>query len=162
MAPEDNRAKDLINVMRQIPFPVTIVTASNGTSARGITIGSFTSLSMEPPLISFNVEKESQMHEVLQESSSFVVQIPHADQQELCTRFALPDQSDEEQFDGLAYRLSEKGVPVLDDVVAVLECTPYKQVEAGDHTLIIGKVERVEILKNDPAILYLNGVYLST
>ncbi|MEX2601807.1 MAG: flavin reductase family protein [Balneolaceae bacterium] len=161
MASEDKRAEDLINVMRQIPFPVTVVTASNGSSTRGITIGSFTSLSMEPPLISFNVEKESQMHEILQECDSFVVQIPHAAQDELCTRFALPDQSDEEQFEGIAYRLSEKGVPILEDVVAVLECSPYKWVDAGDHTLIIGEVEKVEILKNDPAILYLNGAYLN-
>lgn len=153
------RADALKQVMRQMPYPVTIVTAAVDGSRRGITIGSFTSLSMDPPLVSFNVDQSSQMHDLLKKSDYFLVHIPHEKQVDLCSRFALPDQTGEEQFQDISYTENEYGIPVLTDMVAVIECKDYKQVEAGDHTIFIGEVLKVSILKENAAILYLNGDY---
>ncbi len=154
-----DNAEELKEVMRLLPYPVTVVTAVASNRKRGITIGSFTSLSMNPPLISFNVTIESQMHEILVEAERFVVHIPGSGQQELCTRFAIPDQSDQEQFEGIQYEQENNGPPVLDGVIAEVHCKVYKLIEAGDHSVIIGEVESIKRNREELSILYCNGAY---
>lgn len=154
------RGEALRGVMRHVPYPVAIVTAAAGERIRGITIGSFTSLSMNPPLISFNLEKTAQMHPLLAEASHFAVHIPGANQANLCDRFALPDFSGPEQFDAVEYHRDERGTPILDDVVAVIHCRKYNMAEGGDHSVVMGEVLDVE--QNEatrPGILYFEGGY---
>lgn len=155
------QADDLKRVMRQLPYPVTIVTAADGSVQRGITIGSFTSVSLDPPLVSFNVEKEAQMHELLVKATHFSVHIPETSQTDLCTNFSIPDQSAAEQFDQLDYTYNSYGTPVLPDVVAAIHCKKYTSIEAGDHSIFIGEVLEIDLLKEDAAVLYLNGSYRS-
>lgn len=147
--------------MRLLPYPVTVITAIAGNRMRGITIGSFTSLSMEPSLVSFNVQRESQMHMIIEKADRFVVHIPSAGQQELCSRFALPDQNDEEQFEGVDYTIDEGFPPVISDTIAVIYCRIFKIIETGDHSLIIGEVEQIKRNREEPSILYCNGAYQS-
>jgi 3-hydroxy-9,10-secoandrosta-1,3,5(10)-triene-9,17-dione monooxygenase reductase component len=156
---KSDNAEELKEVMRLLPYPVTVVTTVADNRQRGITIGSFTSLSMEPPLISFNVTKDSQMHELLEIAEQFVVHIPGSGQQEICTRFALPDQSDEEQFQGIRFKQSENKPPVLEGVIAEIHCSMYNLVEAGDHSIVIGKVESIKRNREELSILYCNGTY---
>jgi 3-hydroxy-9,10-secoandrosta-1,3,5(10)-triene-9,17-dione monooxygenase reductase component len=156
---QQDTAGELKEVMRLLPYPVTVITAVAGGRKRGITIGSFTSLSMDPPLISFNVTTDSQMHELLAEAVRFVVHIPGAGQQELCMRFALPDQSDEEQFDGLSFKQDKGGPPVLDGAIAEIHCTRFRLIPAGDHSIVIGRVERIKRNREELSILYCNGTY---
>lgn len=156
---QQDPAEVLKEVMRLLPYPVTVITAVAGGRKRGITIGSFTSHSMEPPLISFNVTIDSQMHELLAKAERFVVHIPGAGQQELCTRFALPDQSEEEQFDGLSFKQENGGPPVLDGVIAEIHCTMFRLFQAGDHAIVIGRVERIKRNREELSILYCNGTY---
>jgi 3-hydroxy-9,10-secoandrosta-1,3,5(10)-triene-9,17-dione monooxygenase reductase component len=156
---KSDNAEELKEVMRLLPYPVTVVTTVADNRQRGITIGSFTSLSMEPPLISFNVTKDSQMHELLEIAEQFVVHIPGSGQQEICTRFALPDQSDEEQFQGIRFKQSENKPPVLEGVIAEIHCSMYNLVEAGDHSIVIGKVESIKRNREELSILYCNGAY---
>jgi 3-hydroxy-9,10-secoandrosta-1,3,5(10)-triene-9,17-dione monooxygenase reductase component len=156
-----DNAEELKAIMRLLPYPVTVITARAGGRMRGITIGSFTSLSMEPTLISFNVTRDSQMHTVLEQADRFVVHIPGSDQQELCTRFALPDQTDEEQFEGIDYSIENGFPPVIDNTIAEIYCRMFKIVKAGDHSLIIGEVEQIKQNREEPSILYCNGAYQS-
>ncbi|MGF1668824.1 MAG: flavin reductase family protein [Balneolaceae bacterium] len=159
MSKESLHAKALKKVMRRIPYPVTIVTAAFENSRRGITIGSFTSLSLDPPLISFNVGKESQMHTLISQARHFAVHIPGADQADLCNHFALPDQTDSEQFYGIAADTHSLGIPLLKNVNAVLICKSDSLVDTGDHSIVIGEILEVQQMKKDPAILYLDGRY---
>lgn len=157
-----NEADNLIRVMRHLPFPVTVVTARLGRRRRGITIGSFTSLSLDPPLISFNVTDDSQMDQLLPESNPFVVHFPGSRQEALCTRFSLPDQQDDEQFDGIELDADDlESPPLLSGVNSRLHCLVENRVLAGDHTIIIGRVIRAEFLEESPAMLYMNGAYRS-
>ena len=154
------RGKSLRKVMRQLPYPVTIVTASAGEQIRGVTIGSFTSLSMEPPLVSFNIEHKAQMFPLLAEANHFVVHIPGTSQAELCNRFAVPDLSGTEQFARINYSLNDQDVPVLKGVVAVIHCQKYDLIEAGDHSVVVGEVLKIERHKTEePGILYFNQAY---
>lgn len=152
-------ARDLVDLMRCVPFPVTIVTASAGEEMRGVTIGSFTTLSMAPPLISFNLSIDSRMHALMEKAEAFVVHIPGAQQAELCRRFALPDLEGDEQFEQIPFRRANGSPPVLDGVIAEIHCRLHQRVVAGDHSIIIGEVERVEQHRREPGLLYLDGSY---
>lgn len=147
--------------MRRVPAPVTVVTATGAKEARGATIGSFTSVSLDPPLISFNLEQGSQMHEVMEETSHFAVHILEAGQAALCTHFARPDCSGAEQLGDIAYHLDSYGNPILDAALAILRCRTHARVRAGDHSIIIGEVVEVEERGEGTALLYHNRTYCS-
>lgn len=147
------------DVMRRVATPVVVVTAVDPAGeVRGITIGSFTSLSLEPPLICFNVMEQARMHGIIQEADAFTVHILRSDQVALSTHFALPDLSGEEQFRPIPHTLRGDGIPVLDDALAIMHCAMHERVPAGDHSIIIGRVEETKICSpGDPLLYYDRG-----
>ncbi len=153
------KGEDLRAVMRHVPSPVTIVTFASPEGAKGITIGSFTSVSLDPPLISFNVMHESSMHDVLLEAENYAVQILREDQVALSERFSIPDQSSKEQFEGVMHHMDGDAMPVLDNVLAILRCRPFNAVSAGDHTLFIGEVLDVTSMSSGKPLLYYQQSY---
>ena len=153
--------EDLRGVMRRVPAPVTVVTAAGADEARGATIGSFTSVSLDPPLVSFNVDRESQMHEVLRETAHFAVHLLSDDQSQLCTHFAVPDQSGTDQLAAVRHRPDEHGTPILEAAPAVLYCRWYEAFGAGDHTIVVGRVTRLEERTEASPILYYEQDYRS-
>lgn len=153
--------EDLRGVMRRVPAPVTVVTAAGADEARGATIGSFTSVSLDPPLVSFNVDRESQMHEVLRETAHFAVHLLSDDQSQLCTHFAVPDQSGTDQLAAVRHRSDEHGTPILEAAPAVLYCRWYEAFGAGDHTIVVGRVTRLEERTEASPILYYEQDYRS-
>ena len=163
-APPDLGGEALRLVMRHVPSPVTVVSAVADGIVRGVTIGSFTSASLEPPLISFNLSREGQAHPVIAAAAHFAVHVLHEHQAHLATRFALPDQTPEAQFAGVPHRLNPHGVPILDGVLAVLHCRAYAVYEAGDSDIVVGEVTAVEQQDESPhdgdrALLYQNRAY---
>ncbi len=156
-----NIASDLKNAMRQLPFPVTIVTAAIGKEKRGITIGSFTSLSLDPPLISFNVDHDATIYDLITRATHYAVHIPQPEQSPLCDNFAVSGQSVEEQFDGVDHHRSGYGSPILSDVSTVIQCRAYDKIEAGDHTIIVGEVVEVTQDDKNPGVLYYDRSYRS-
>lgn len=148
-------------VMRRVPSPVTVVTARGEEEMRGITIGSFTSTSLNPPLISFNVEREAQMHDVLAGAERYAVHVLRVDQAYLSNHFAVPDRTGAEQFEKVSYHTDDDGTPVLDGVLAVLHCRRYAAYEAGDHSIFVGEVEAIEAAEEAAPLLYFNRSYRS-
>lgn len=157
--PEPVDGDMLRTVMRRVPSPVTIVTAVGAGERRGITIGSFTSVSLEPPLICFNVNRTAQMHDVIMAASRFAVHILAEDQAHLSNHFAVPDRSGREQFESVSYAIDAHGTPVLNDVTAVLHCTHHRTFVAGDKSIIVGKVAEVELNEDRGAVLYYKRGY---
>ncbi|MEM6646507.1 MAG: flavin reductase family protein [Bacteroidota bacterium] len=148
-------------VMRAVPSPVTVVTAvTPDGEVRGMTIGSFTSVSMAPPLISFNVQRSARMSEVLAEAMHFSVHVLAADQSAYSNRFASPKMASEAQFDGIPHAPDAHGVPILDDALARLDCVPFAIHPAGDHILVLGEVTNVvEPTSERAPLLYLDRAY---
>ena len=128
-------------VMRRVPSPVVVVTAQGEEEPRGITIGSFTSVALEPPLVSFNVGRESRMYGVMEHCSRYAVHVLSEQQASLATRFAEPGLTGQEQFD------------------ARFHCTPHSSVPAGDHILYVGLVVDVETPPDQGAVLYYQSSY---
>lgn len=145
--------------MRRVPSPVVVVTAEGEGEARGITIGSFTSVALAPPLVSFNVGRESRMYRVMEACSRFVVNVLGEGQAHLAKRFAVPGLTGAEQFEAVSYTRDEHGTPLLEDVTARLTCKPHEAMPAGDHVLYVGLVVDVDECADRGAVLYYQSTY---
>jgi len=116
---------------------VTIITSeANGVKA-GITANSFSSVSLDPPLILWSVKKTSTSWPVFAQSRSFAVNVLASDQAELARQFA---RSGVDKFAGVAWERGEKGAPLLAHVAAQFECLRHIEYEGGDHLIVIGEV----------------------
>ena len=146
--------------MRRVPAPVVVITARGETEARGITIGSFTSVALDPPLVSFNVGRESRMYDVMEACSRYVVHVLSEEQVHLAKRFAVPGLTGEEQFQAVSsFTQAGEGPPLLADVSARLHCVPQDAIEAGDHTLYVGQVVEIDRPPDAGAVLYYQSSY---
>ncbi len=142
-------------VMRRVASPVTVVTAAADGEARGATIGSFTSVSLDPPLVSFNVQKASAFYAALSRAEAFAIHLLTDAQAELANHFALPDLTGEAQFADVPHVQTAPGQPpVLEDTFGVLFCRRFAVHDAGDHALFIGRVARVLEAEGAGPLLY--------
>ncbi len=146
-------------VMQRVASPVTVVTVASGGERRGATIGSFTSVSLDPPLISFNVQKDSSLHVALLGAEAFAVHLLGEAQADLANHFALPDLTSEEQFRDVPHGTAPDGSPVLPDTFGVLHCAPYAVHDAGDHSLFLGRVLRITEAEAAGPLLYYDRSY---
>ncbi len=137
----DEAREGLRQAMRQVPSPVSVVTASDGRGEiRGITIGSFTSASLSPPLLSFNISREAGIYDLLARADRFALHVLHEGQAHLSDRFATPDMPGVEQFRGVDYRVDAQGLPLLADALATFLCARHAAYDAGDHAILLGRV----------------------
>lgn len=151
----------LRRVMRHVPSPVTVVTVKGESEIRGITIGSFTSASLRPPLISFNVSRDAQIYDAITTSSRFNLHVLSDDQAHLSDHFATPDMTGREQFEGVPYRVDALGTPIIFDALVVMFCERYAVYDAGDHSIVVGQVTGVEDGIEGRPMLYYDRSYRS-
>ncbi len=137
---------------------VTVVSTVNGTGEFfGLTANSFTSLSLDPPLVLFCLDHKALSFDAFHDAGHFVVNVLGEGQEELSAHFA---RSSVDKWNGLAYETWESGCPVLPDCIAVLECHTVARHEGGDHLIIIGRVERVRYDEGEVRpLLYYKGRY---
>lgn len=158
---KQKQAEALKKAMRQLPSPVAIATAAIGKKKRGITIGSFTSLSLDPPLISFNIDRDAQMHPLITRATHFAIHLPEPNQAYLCDHFATSGQSGAEQFKEIENSRSAYGSPILRNITTVIQCRAYDQIKTGDHSIIIGEVVEVRQDNTNARLLYYDRSYRS-
>lgn len=147
------------NTLAKFCTGVTIVTTKNQDGLHGLTVNSFTSVSLDPPLILICIQKNGSSHSTLSRSETFVVNILSAEQKELSDRFANSALDSEERFRGLNFRISENGVPILAGNLGHLECRVVNQFEGGDHTIFIGQVENGDFSKGRQPLLFYESGY---
>ncbi len=114
---------------------LTTVTA-DGRPA-GMTANSLASVSLEPPLLAVSIGHDATLHAALLGCTAFVVNVLEASQEAISRRFA-GEHAD--RFDGVGYRLSDRGLVLLDGAHAHIECERHALFEAGDHTIVVGRV----------------------
>lgn len=146
-------------LMRRVPSPVVVVTARNAQEARGITIGSFSSVALKPPLVSFNVGCESQMYDVMENCERFAVHVLSEQQAHLAKQFAVPNLSGSKQFESVPHSRDAHGIPILENVSAVFHCVPHDSLPAGDHVLYVGLVVDLEEHPDRGAVLHYKSGY---
>lgn len=121
---------------------VTVVTTEHDGEPYGMTVASFASLSLNPPLVLVCIEKNVRTHEALTAAQKFGVSILSATQADLSGRFASKKIDD--KFAGVAVtRGAELGVPLLDGAICAIECRVHSELPGGDHTIFVGEVMSV-------------------
>ncbi len=135
---------------------VTVVTVSHEDAQYGITVSSFTSLSLDPPLVLICIDKRVMSHAVLRQAGSFAVNILAHDDEHLSRHFASREQN---KFKGIAYHTGITGAPLLEGVLATVECKIVQQVDGGDHTIFIGEVLAGTAYDGKPLIYYRSGYH---
>ncbi|MBO2447940.1 flavin reductase family protein [Actinomadura barringtoniae] len=134
---------------------VVVITASSGGSPTGLTATSFSSVSLEPPLVSFNVDRSSTTWPALGAADRFAVNILAGDQAELAARFAR--RGVDRFAPPTSWRADEHDTPVLDGACAHLFCSPYATIDIGDHILVVGLVIDADLLTGGRPLLYHRG-----
>ncbi|MFC3533317.1 p-hydroxyphenylacetate 3-hydroxylase reductase component [Vogesella facilis] len=135
---------------------VTIVTAATPDGQRaGVTANSFNSVSLDPPLVLWSIDKRSGSLAVFDAASHFAVNILAADQIELSNQFARPK---DDKFAGIAVETGAGGAPLFADCAARFQCEKYQQLDGGDHWIMIGKVVAFDDLGRSP-LVYHQGTY---
>lgn len=133
-------ATDLRRSLGCFPTGVAVVTAmSRAGTPLGVTISSFNSVSMDPPLILWSLALKALSLDDFRQAGHFAVNVLSQDQAELPRVFSSPV---EERFDGLAWTKGHGSAPVLAGSAAVFECATHAQYEGGDHEIFIGRVLR--------------------
>jgi flavin reductase (DIM6/NTAB) family NADH-FMN oxidoreductase RutF len=133
---------------------VTILSVAGPEGPIGMTANSLSSVSLHPPLVSVCVDREAAMHDIILQADDFVVNVLSSQQETLARRFA---DKDVDRFDGVGYHLSPDGLILLEGVLAHIECRRYREHQAGDHTMIIGKVVGGETSDGRPLLYYRGG-----
>jgi len=137
---------------------VTVMTAlDEDGNLVGMTANSFTSLSLDPPLIVWSLRLSSRSFNTYQSAARFTVNILAEDQVDISNRFAS---SGVDRFEGVAYTPGLGGVPLINGCVSYLECSLEASYPGGDHVLFIGRVERIHTHEGRP-LAYGSGGYLS-
>ncbi|HZB96708.1 MAG TPA: flavin reductase family protein [Herpetosiphonaceae bacterium] len=135
---------------------VTVVTVSHDKVLYGITVSSFTSLSLNPPLVLICIDKHVITYGVLQEAGTFAVNILAEDGEHLSRHFASREQ---DKFTGIAYHTGITGAPLLEDVLATIECRIVGQADGGDHTIFMGEVLAGTTHSGKPLIYFRSGYH---
>jgi flavin reductase (DIM6/NTAB) family NADH-FMN oxidoreductase RutF len=160
MAVSDDQLRD---AMRRWATGVTVVTAAHENVYHGMTVSSFTSVSLDPPLILVSLERSTRTRQLVLDSAHFAVNVLHAGQEDISDRFAgrIPDVDD--RFVGLEFHTLESGAPLLEDALAWLDCRVSAVIEMATHTIIIGHVIAVRAPALDEGdgdpLLYYNRSY---
>ena len=142
-------------VMGHFATGVTIVTAVDGDEPVGLTAQSFTSLSLDPPLILFCPGKTSSTWPRIKQAGSFCVNILGQAQEAICRTFAA---SGTDKFAGVTWTPSDvTGAPVLDDVLAWVDCTLEAEHDAGDHIIVVGRVVDLSMEQEGKPLLFYRG-----
>ena len=145
------------SVLGRFATGVTIVTVQDAEGRdHGMTVSAFSSLSLEPSMILVCIDRAASMLGALKDGTWFTVNILSASQEALSRRFAKLDA--EVRFDGIGFSRGTHGAPILDDVLAHLECSVKTTYDGGDHAIIVGVVEHAAT-KEDRPLLYYRGGY---
>lgn len=134
---------------------VTVVTARAGDEPVGMTVASFSSLSLEPPLVLACIAHDANSHDGLVEAPGFAVHVLGSEQEGMSTAFARPGP---DKFDDHPSESGPFGVPLLPFGVARLVCARYDALPGGDHTILVGRVVSTELAGSDP-LVYCNRAY---
>ena len=133
---------------------VTVITCRTGAGPLGITANSFSSLSLDPPLVLWSPAKFSRRFNAFAEASHFAVHVLGADHFALCRAFAREGDA----FDGFDWSEGAHGVPLLEHCLARFECTQVACHDAGDHAIVVGAVTAVATTAGEP-LVFAKGSY---
>ncbi|MDP9285975.1 MAG: flavin reductase family protein, partial [Actinomycetota bacterium] len=152
--------RELRRALGQFATGVTVVTTRAEDGRRvGVTANSFTSLSLDPPLVLWCLDRAAPSMSAFEAAGHFAINVLSAGQHFLSRQFATPA---EDKFIGVACDDGFGGLPMLAGVLARFVCRNVRQVEAGDHVIVIGEVERFETFEGEPLVFHSGSYRVAT
>lgn len=150
-------AEQFRDVMGRFASGVTVVTTENDGGYAGFTASSFSSVSLDPPLVLVCLGRDAACHDAFVDGAGFAVNILAADQADLSVRFS----SDiDDRFEGVPHAPWVTGAPILGGVLAAIDCRLHAVHDGGDHSILVGRVERLGPVAADAEpLLYYRGAY---
>ena len=151
--------QDLRKALGCFATGVTVVTGLGAEGEKlGVTASSFNSVSVDPPLVLFSLNRRAYSTPGFLESGHFAVNVLREGQQELSERFATPLA---EKWDGIAFEIWDFGCPILTDALANFECRTRYTYDGGDHVIFVGEIERMRADLDGQPLLFYAGRYQS-
>lgn len=145
------------SVLGAYPTGVVVITAADADGGRhGLVIGSFTSISLDPPLVGFFPDRRSRSWAAIAPIGRFCVNVLGSDQLDLCRRFAARA---DDKFADLAHGHTPSGQPLLENAIAWIDCSVERVTEVGDHFLVVGAVEGLGRRDMGTPLLFFSGQY---
>lgn len=147
-------------VMGSFATGVTVVTTAAQDGLSALTVNAFCSVSLEPLLVLICVERTADTHRLLRQGGVFAVNVLHEGQEEVSRLFANKGTAKQLALQDLPHRVAVTGAPVLADALAYLDCRVVEAIEAGDHTVFIGRVEEAAVHPGGGApLIFYRGAY---
>jgi len=144
-------------VLGHFPTGVTVITAMGpDDKPSGLAVGSFFSVSLEPPLVGFCAGKGSSSWPAIRDAGVFCVNILAEDQEAVCRQLSMKG---DEKFKGLGWVPASSGSPKLADVLAWIDCDIDAVHDAGDHEICIGRVREMNVEREKGPLLFFRGGY---
>lgn len=153
---ESRRLRDALG---QFPTGVVIITALAASGERlGMTVSSFNSVSLDPPLVLFSVHRQANSFAAWQQVPCYAINVLNEEQEELSNRFA---RAKGEKWTGLSPLAGATGVPVLPNALVTFECESHARYDGGDHEIFIGRVValRDNLVKRGRPLVFFDGRY---
>lgn len=155
ISPTDARA--FRDVLGCCPTSVAVITAQSGDDRFGMVVGTFTSISLDPPLVGFFPGKTSRTWRRIEETGQFCVNVLSDRQASVSRAFSS---NAEDKFAGIAHGVSPGGLPLLEGIAAWVECSIHSVQEVGDHFLVVGAVEAMGQGIGSP-LVFVKGCYFA-
>jgi 3-hydroxy-9,10-secoandrosta-1,3,5(10)-triene-9,17-dione monooxygenase reductase component len=149
-------AADFRRVLGQFATGVTIITAMDGDEPAGVAANSFTSVSLDPPLVLFCVGRTSSTWPRIERARKFAVNILGEHQEELSQLFATKGA---DRFGQVDWHVGVGGSPVLHDTLAYLDCEFWAEYDGGDHIIVVGQVLDLGFTEGPGPLLFFGGKY---
>lgn len=142
-------------MMRNLASGVPVVTTVVDGQFYGATATSFTSVSLDPPLVQVTFDLSSNTRALIESSGVFAVNVLGADQEQIARDFS---QKGIDRFQNCSVKVGRSGLPLIDGAIAILECRVTDKFPGGDHTIYIGEVEHGDWTQGSP-LIYFQGDY---
>jgi flavin reductase (DIM6/NTAB) family NADH-FMN oxidoreductase RutF len=141
---------DFSDVLAKIPYGVSVVTTGRGGTKveNGLTVSWMSQVSFQPPMLMIAVDKQHYSTDLLRSTKSFCVNLLGEDQATLAGRFAKQATTADDKLADLAQRPAESGAAILTDAVAYFDCEVASIVEAGDHLVVLGRIDDAAVLRD--------------
>lgn len=148
--------RDYRDALSSFATGVGLVSTHHQGVGKAMTINSFASVSLEPRLVLWSLDRKTQRFAAYDEADHFAIHILKADQKDVAMHFARQDDVSSIIQN---WRLNDHNVPITDDALARFECRRYAHYEGGDHVIIVGEVIAFARLSDDPALVFHNSQF---
>jgi flavin reductase (DIM6/NTAB) family NADH-FMN oxidoreductase RutF len=151
-----HQARDFRDALGRFPTGVALVTTMEGGRARAMTVNSFASVSLDPPLVLWSLARDSFRYGLFRDAERFAINVLAADQIVLSGECA---RQDDLEASGAAWDLGAGGAPLVHDTVARFECIREAIHPGGDHEIIVGRVTGFDAPRDAPALVFYKSGY---